>query len=358
MRTILKLQHHHHSLRLLPHQHTSYRALALLLFLTGGLLAGLQITLLDQTRAADYVVSATVPMYAPSTPPSIYAVPASTTNSSVALSGTCPVTIPAISVVVYRGSSIIGSTPCDFDGTFSLTVPLLEGVNSLFARAMTVTNHVTPPSNNVVISYNAPTPTQPTTPPSAPKPSEIPPLNSEEAVDAPKAETPRKPSESSPPVIIVENPIVIFGPNKEAVWRGTLEGGSPPYTLTIDWGDGTKTVIKDISPGEHEARHIYTKLRSYKIQLVAVDENGTTVLGIFAAVTPYVSNENGGGATIKTDVTIPLIGLYIAYISTLGIFGYFWLKYRHRFVMATVKPSKIPASKRQKTTKRASSKRR
>jgi hypothetical protein len=132
---------------------------------------------------------------------------------------------------------------------------------------------------------------------------------------------------TTPLVVTIDEPFIVFGPSKDAVWLGTIKGGSTPYYIHIDWGDGKTTGYRITNVGSQSFRHHYTSMKPYDITLLVTDVTHRQVLLHFAAVTPYVPQRPVivlGTSTPNSNGSL-LGGLYGVYLLTLAAFGWFWV---------------------------------
>lgn len=333
----LHLQRHQHSGKLLKHKHTSYRSLAVLLVITGILLAFLRVASQAAADSLTLYVYARNPAPVPTTPAVIeqpsdgYA----TQNPLLTVSGTCPVITPQVSIAIIDNGDNVGSTPCDSNNNFTIIITLTPGQNSLVARSFTITGDSGPDSTPVGVTYTPlvlPTPpakssTNNTTPPGTPTTG-----SSTTAV--------------SPLLVTASQPFVIFGPGKSAVWTGTITGGMPPYTINIDWGDGGTHTYLIKTPGETHFSHRYSAMHSYVITLHVTDRSGQSVVRQYAAITPYIAPLST--TTLPTPHSpfsgLSPLALYGAYLLLLAILGAFWVR-AHPFCYAPLPAhARIPAN--------------
>ena len=252
----LQLRHHKHTGKIIPHKHTSYGVLFVLMIIPIIALALAS----HFVAASEYEISASVPAIPPSTPPTIdyptENVPINQTETTV--SGSCPVATPAVIVAIYDGDQLIGSTYCSPDGTYELQVMLAEGTHQLSARIVSITgeNGGTSPIVIVVVRQ----------------------LAAPESGGAAEAFNPVTNIESLaiPLRIIPKTIFATLNGNNEASWTGTFQGGSLPYKVTIDWGDGTTSVYDVGDNLEQSFTHNYSAPGAYSILISLSDASGAT----------------------------------------------------------------------------------
>ena len=159
-----KLHHRKHTGKLLHHRHTHYPALLALV-----VIAGILVFCSGRiARADDLLLTATVPAPIPTGAPA-FTSPSDNTvthDPTVQFKGTCPVITPAIIVVLYEGTTQLGSGICSPEGTFQVTASLTTGLHTIVATVVTITNGVGESSPPFHITYQpASTPSgSPTTP--------------------------------------------------------------------------------------------------------------------------------------------------------------------------------------------------
>lgn len=254
MKRFLKLQHRKHSGRLIHHRHTSYRALIAIV-----LLAGIVVILTSRVAAADdIVITATVPAPIPTVAPIISTPQPGNSSKSpqIIVRGSCPTISPPIVIALFDNGSFVGSAPC-INGSFSLGVSLATGANSLVATVETITGGTGKSSSSVVVTYSA--------------------LGG--------AVLPAKQKSTPPRMSFVEhNLLLTFGPNKDATISGSISGGTPPFTLTVDWGDLSHQTLT-ASTHTITASHHYAESRVYAVRLDIADVFGAVTAFQTAAVT-------------------------------------------------------------------------
>ncbi|HSW37430.1 MAG TPA: hypothetical protein VLG37_03625 [Candidatus Saccharimonadales bacterium] len=234
--------------KLVPAGHTSYPLLAFVLLFLGIVLMNLTL----QVRAADVVVNGRVPGNPPSQP-AIITSPADGTHFTgipITVQGTCPA---GNIVKLYRNDTFSGAVMCDSTGHFSLQTDLFPGANVLRARIFNLGDTEGPQSAPITVYYDIPGPSGPT-----------PPEN----------------GGTTPKTLLLETNIFFRGyyVGDTVHWKLSIEGGTPPYAIAVDWGDGNSSVISRSHAGLFEIGHVYKKpggwRGSYPIKLKASDSVG------------------------------------------------------------------------------------
>lgn len=298
----LKLSHHGHSGRLRSHEHTSYLPLGILLLVVGFIL-----TAYTASAAAPYTgpeagsvgLSGVVPGKPPTTAAFIKS-PVSGQRfaaSPVAVSGTCPANTL---VELFKNDIFAGSTPCTGTGTFSLDVDLLIGQNVLVAKVYDDLNQPGPDSNAVTVYYDA-----------------LP----------PQADPTTFLSFGGPQLLL----------NTDAVFRGVFPdqqlnvpvdilGGTPPYALTVQWGDSSNKIVPRNDNLTFNVSHIYKKPGTYQVTLQATDASERVA---FLTVAAIVNGQPDvvAAAAASTSKAAPnqLLVLWPLYTSAIAVLISFWL---------------------------------
>jgi len=319
----LHLQHRQHTGRVLQHQHTSYRGLAIILILASAVIISLNI--LARATADTLTVYAVNLAPMPTLAATITSPIDSTvvTKSRLVVSGTCESATPVRVIAIMDNGSLAGSTPCQ-DDAFSTTIIIEIGRHVLIARTWTITNEAGPDSSPVVVFHVA------------------------EAGQSLNTSTRGGPQGEEPPLVVtIDEPFIVFGPAQDAIWTGTITGGTLPYQIRIGWGDGTTSDYNITSSGAQRFAHHYHSMQPHTITFRATDSKGRSVLKDYAAVTPYIMP--GLLTTPKTPWDGSMLwGLYGAYLLLLVVYGSLWAR-AHQFSYAKVPvPRRIQSAKRKR----------
>jgi hypothetical protein len=238
-------------------------------------------------------------------------------KSSLPVSGTCPDMTPKGIVVLLDNGQDAGSAPCQDDNTFSLGTLLTPGPHTLIARIYTITEDAGPDSPPVTVTYAAPAPV------------------TSSAAAAANAE----PAHGPPLTVTVDDPFIIFSPERDAAWTGTITGGELPYRVHIDWGDGTTSDYTIARSGRQQFTHHYTSMHAHQIMLRVTDAGGRSIVREYAAVTSYIPPTIGNSTPtipkLPFQGSLPL-GLYGAYLFVIGLFGAIWIWLHSTFTYAPV----------------------
>lgn len=236
VRSRLNLLPHRHSGRLMAHHHTSWAGLFFVLMLSGIVLLASGISIRASShnpKSGSITLSGTVPA-PPPTIPAVITSPsngATFTSTPIIVSGTCPANLL---VKITRNSTLAGSTFCTSSGTFSIQIELVGGENILRARAYDALDQPSPESDPVTVYLNPP-----------PTPPQL--------------------------TITSDTAFQEVSPGQLVTWAVQISGGSPPYTINWDWGDGTVEILALSAAGTVSASHTYSTPGRYNVIVRVTD---------------------------------------------------------------------------------------
>lgn len=318
MHQLLKLQHHRHTARRLPHHHTSYRGLLVVL-----ISVGIALMMIQRASAEELVVTAKVPAEIPLSA-AVITHPASGTvvhDRTIEVRGTCPITQPAVIVALWRGDELIGSTVCSPSGLFAMQVSLKTGNNIIVPKTTTVTYDKGPDGPAVNIIYQPLAALPPST-----------------TVTPPGDSASGLPDDYQPPRLLTPSPFILFKYGQETYLNIVVVDGAPPYVLLVDWGDGTSSRLTLETAGPRQLAHTYEdkgkKVSSYDIRLKLTDHRGQEARLSVAAVTLAL-----GGTALPPEITgsagvLPggtLTFVWATYGMAVGTMAFIWLL-EHRLI--------------------------
>jgi hypothetical protein len=217
--------------------------------------------------AANIFVTAKVAA-TPVTQPANITSPADGTHFSsipITVKGTCPAN--AAYVEIFSNGTMRGTAICDVSNSFELSVDLSPGTNSLTAHVFNVTDDEGPISAPVTVIYDVP---------------QLPGGTGQQ-------KTTGKPTHS--PVVLTTAFLYRgFHAGDQVEWPIDISGGSAPYAVSVDWGDGNTDLISRSQAGEFKIDHTYSQSggfkNSYTIKIKASDAGGQTAyLQFFVIVT-------------------------------------------------------------------------
>lgn len=248
---------------------------------------------------------------------------------STVVSGTCQ---PSSFVVVQRNSTLAGSTNCSGAGLFSLTLSVVTGQNSFTALNYDNANQAGPITPTVTITVQPPTeepepeeevPSVPQPPlPSFPEiilpsnPSIIPGLPIPDTITCPEGSAGFIPEQCKVPVncetystgqkipsggrVAVDVVCIprIVQQNTSYTLGVIVSGGTPPYALSIDFGESNNTALLSITkPGYKTVPFRYTSSGAFNVKMSVTDSKG--VLGSVETAVQV----NGEGKPLITAFT-------------------------------------------------------
>jgi hypothetical protein len=153
-------------------------------------------------------------------------------------------------VELHNNGVMVGATMC-VDGRFSLQVSLFSGQNELVAFVYDDTDQLGPESNRVTITYNNT------------NFSAFGELITLTSTYSRRAESIKR----------------------QLTWPLQLSGGTGPYALTVDWGDGSASDLRSLtSAGLFNIAHAYERAGIYIVNVKVVDKNGVSAFLQLVAV--------------------------------------------------------------------------
>ena len=298
---------HHHSGRHLPHEHTSYGALALVMA------SATFVAVLASQVVSAQTISARIEGDPPATAATIDNLQdGQTVSVSVAaIQGTCA---PAALVSIYRNGNFVGSAACGNGGLYNLSIDLQLGTNSLIARQYYFPDKPGPDSPLVRVIYALPLSVIKKLP-SVPQPTPV----TVQAI----ALSITSDTQAYQGVVL----------DQLISWPLTIKGGTGPYQVSWNWDDGTFSTITRTTAGVSSYDHRYHKAGTFNIRVSVTDASGqvaqlalvATVNGAAAAVVGRI----GPDAFLFPSILL-LIPIWMVLIG-------FWLKKHGLAVFASHK---------------------
>lgn len=186
--------------------------------------------------------------------------------------GRMPVTVNGLCtsgllIKIFANNIFIGSALCN-NGSYTLQVDLFDGRNDLVARQFDALDQPGPDSNIVTVTYNN----------SAFENLNVP-LLSLTSIYARKG----------------------ANPGDTLLWPITIAGGTPPYAISVDWGDGKgQSLYSQAFAGTFNIDHIYQNAGQYVVIIKATDKNGLTAfLQLVGQANGAAAPQDGQGSTSK-----------------------------------------------------------
>jgi hypothetical protein len=209
----------------------------------------------------------------------------------ITVSGLCP---SGLLVKLFVNDIFAGSTTCT-GGSYSLQAALFSGRNDLVARVYDALDQAGPDSNVVTVTFND---------------AQFLQLGSRVALSSVYAER------GAPP-------------GSELTWPVILSGGTGPYAVSVDWGDGSPAdLFSESTAGTLNLKHIYRIAGVYRIIVKATDKNGSTAfLQLVGQATGAVQSNTKGSDNVIVEKQVawwPLLAMLPL------IFLAFWIGQRHQ----------------------------
>lgn len=225
------------------------------------------------------------------------------TNSPITVEGICP---EGLLVEIHDNGVMVGAVMCQ-NGQFSLQVSLFTGENQLTALVYDDTDQAGPTSDTVTVTYNNTSF------------SAFGQLVTLTSVYSRRAES----------------------INRELTWPLQLSGGSGPYALTVDWGDGTTADLKSLaSAGGFDIAHIYKRAGIYTINVKVVDANGVSAfLQLVAVANGEATADTSGQKTTGTTERVVVLWVPVIVVAVMLPLAY-WLGRRSQLVSLRTKLEK------------------
>ena len=203
----------------------------------------------------------------PSPPPKTAATISSPVSGRVFTS--IPITITGLCttgllVKVFSNNIFIGSVMCE-RGSYSITTDLFSGQNELIARVYDALDQTGPDSSKVVVTFQ----------------------DSTFAAFGQRVSLTSNVAKAGAPV------------GSPLVWSIILSGGSGPYAISVDWGDGSATDLKSLTfAGPFNIQHTYNTAGIYRVVVKATDKGGTSAyLQLVGMGNGPVTQKNGTTGT-------------------------------------------------------------
>lgn len=220
-----------------------------------------------QTDTGDISVEGVVSGPPPSTAPTIEEPASNVTfaTKSITVKGSC---VSGLIVKIYRNNFFAGSTLCQPDGKYSVPIDLFVGENTLVARQFDTFGQASPDSNVVTVFYTP----QSTPPPTLPDEAGAP-------TPAPSSGPPQAPADT--PAIAQFQLIIEYDYTLQSIYTGTpfylpvkFAGGTGPYAISVNWGDGTNDVFSRTDTAPFTIDHTYEKAGYYTVTMKVSDSKG------------------------------------------------------------------------------------
>ncbi len=192
------------------------------------------------------------------------------TSVPITVNGLCST---GLLVKIFSNNVFVGSVQC-VSGSYSILVDLFSGQNEVVARVYDALDQAGPDSNTVTLNYSDSNYLQFGTSVSL------------TSVYAKKG----------------------ANPGDVLVWPITLSGGTGPYAISVDWGDGSPTDLQSQDfAGILNIKHVYKAAGIYKIIVKATDKNHSDAFLQLVGVGNGNAGQSGTSSNSKTAVTKTVI---------------------------------------------------
>jgi hypothetical protein len=315
----LKISHHTYSGQLRPHEHTSYGPLAVLVVAVGIMLASFTFSSFADASPGPGAGSIGLTGTMPAAPPKTAATISKPINGQhftqtpITVSGSCPA---ETLVEIYKNDIFAGSTPCESNGTYTLQIDLLFGQNNLKAQVYDVLNQAGPESNTVSVFYDASFP-----------------------VAAPTSFF-----DFSGAQLILNTDAAYRGsfPNQPLNIPITVIGGTSPFAINVEWGDGTNDIVARSDNTTFNVSHTYKKPGTYKIVIQGTDSKK---LVAYLSVAAIVNGKPD--ALASTSAKPPASKLFILWpilaVAATMVFSFWMGEQREKKILGGAGSQKTPA---------------
>ncbi len=281
----------------------------------------------NRGSAASYDVSASIPFPVPTQAATIDSSFVESTKESDTLEifGTCQSLAPTSIVSIIRNGLNVGSVNCEPNGTFRLTITLNTGANSLIARTSNISSTYGPDSTPVVVYFV------------------IPQTGNTDETPGTEVEPP------SDLTVTSLEPFELLDEGNTGVIEITVSGGRGPYTLAINWGDGSTETLLIADPGTFTFKHTYSSKGIFRVVATVTDILGASKVYQFLITsaslpssnldeqpTSAVGEKNEEGVNFWLIIASIFTGILLLLLL---IFSSFWLgrRYQYRLLKGRLK---------------------
>jgi hypothetical protein len=215
------------------------------------------------------------------------------TNIPITVSGLCET---GLLIKIFANNVFVGATQCS-SGSYNLQVDLFSGTNDLVARDYDNLDQQGPDSNMVSVTFN----------------------------DAQYAQFGSRVTLSS------NYARQGVDPGTTLTWPLILSGGTGPYALSVDWGDGSGNDLKSVAfTGVVNVSHVYNQAGVYTIVVKATDANNTSAYLQLVGVANGPISGAVGSSSSKTSGSSKTVIVWQPMLIALPIILIaFWLGRRH-----------------------------
>lgn len=212
------------------------------------------------------------------------------TEIPITVSGLCS---GDLLVKLFKNNVFGGSVQCK-DGSYSLTVDLFSGKNDLVARVYDALDQAGPDSNIVGVTFND-----------------------------------SRGGSVSRPTLTSNYAKRGANPGETLTWPIILSGGTGPYAVSVDWGDGKPSdLFTQAFPGTFDITHIYDQPGVYNIVIRASDSNDSVAFLQLVGIANGPIIQDGKEVVSNTIIVTKVLWWPLFLMLPLLVVA-FWLGRRH-----------------------------
>lgn len=216
------------------------------------------------------------------------------TTTPITVSGLCTT---GMLVKIFSNNIFVGSVQCE-NGSYSIEVDLFGGSNELIARIYDALDQAGPDSNRVTVTFQ----------------------------DAQFAAFGER-------VSLTSNVAKLGAPvGSQLTWPILISGGTGPYAISVDWGDGSAADLKSVPfAGAFDLTHTYKSAGIYRVVVKATDSTGATAflqlvgVGSGDASQSTTGNKTPDGAEAENTITVKEYVLWPLFLMVPMILATFWV---------------------------------
>ena len=219
----------------------------------------------QQSGSGTTGIQGTIPSPPPKTAATIASPSSGRTYQStpIDVSGLCTT---GLLVKLFSNNIFVGAVQCD-KGSYSIKIDLFGGENTLVARVYDALDQAGPDSNSVTVNF-------------------------QDATFAAFAQRVSLTSNYAKKGADI---------GTQLTWPIIISGGTAPYALSVDWGDGTATDLRSVSfAGTYDITHTYKTAGIYRVIVKATDKVGSTAFLQLVGVGNGAATQGGSSSSTSS----------------------------------------------------------